>query len=55
MEITDKLNNRVWVLAFAKLVRQGCKLFQQNFNFFWKEYGVPLDRGPRAEGPLAPL
>jgi len=34
MEITDKLNNRVLVLAFAKLVRQGCKLFQQDFKFF---------------------
>jgi len=44
MHITDKLNK---VLAFAKLVRQGCKLFQQDYKFFWKEYGAPCARGPR--------
>jgi len=47
MEITDKLNNRVEVLAFANLKRQGYKQFQQDFNFFGKEYGAPLARGPR--------
>jgi len=29
-------------------MRQGYKLFQQDFNFIWKEYGAPLASGPRA-------
>ena len=41
MEIPDKLNNRIQVLAFAKLVRQGRKLFQQDYKIFWNEYGAP--------------
>ena len=51
MEITDKLNNCVQVLAFAKLVRQGCKLFQQDFTFFGRNTGPCLPGVPE----LAPL
>jgi len=51
MEITDKLNNLVYVLAFAKLVRQGCKLFQQDLKIFGRYTGSRLPGGP---GPGPP-
>ena len=54
MEITDKLNNWASVLAFAKLVEQGCSYFSRILIFLEGIRG-PAYQGAPGLSPASPI